>query len=69
MLLLWSLGLAFLSWQNTFADKFTKEILIKILAVSSCIIDFFCKSMAASNFCDDIKYVLGALKQLRACVV
>ena len=34
---------------------FTIEILIKILAASTCMIDFFCKSMAASNFCDDSK--------------
>ena len=34
---------------------FTIEILIKILAASPCMIGFFCKSMAASNFCDDRK--------------
>ena len=34
---------------------FIIEILIKVLAASSCMIDFFCKSMAASNFCDDGK--------------
>ena len=34
---------------------FTIEIIFKILAASSCMIDFFCKSMATSNFCDDEK--------------
>ena len=34
---------------------FTIEIFIKILAASTCMIDFFCKSMAASNFCDEKK--------------
>ena len=33
----------------------TIEMLIKILAVSSCMVNFFCKSMAASNFCDERK--------------
>ena len=32
---------------------FTTEILIKILAASTCMIDFFCKSMAATIYCDD----------------
>ena len=31
---------------------------MKILAASTCMIDFFCKSMAASNFCDDGKSAL-----------
>ena len=37
---------------------FTIEILIKILAASTCMIDFFCKSMAASKFCDERKSAL-----------
>ena len=37
---------------------FTIEILIKILAASICMVDFFCKSMAASNFCDERKSAL-----------
>ena len=34
------------------------EILIKILAASTCKIDFFSRSIAASNFCDDRKSTL-----------
>ena len=34
-----------------------KEILVKILAESTWMIDFFCKNMAASNFCDDRKSI------------
>ena len=30
--------------------SFTIEVLIEILAERSCMIDLFCKSMAASNF-------------------
>ena len=37
---------------------FTIEILIKILAASTCMIDFFCKNMAASKFCDERKSTL-----------
>ena len=37
--------------ENTQGQFF--KILIKILAASSCMIDFFCKSMAASNFSND----------------
>ena len=37
---------------------FTIEIPIKILAASTWMIDFFCKSMAASNFCDERKSAL-----------
>ena len=40
-----------MSWQKILADNFTIKILIKILAANICMIDFFCKSMAASNFC------------------
>ena len=37
---------------------FTIEILIKILTASFCMIEFFCRSMAVSNFCDDWKSAL-----------
>ena len=40
---------------------FTIEILIKILAASACTIDFFCNSVAVSNFCDERKSALGHL--------
>ena len=35
---------------------FTIGILIKILAASTCVIDFFCKNTAASSFCGDSKF-------------
>ena len=41
--------------ENTRRHFFTTEILIKILAASTCMIDFFCKSMAAAIYCDDRK--------------
>ena len=44
---------------------FTIEILIKILAASPCMIGFFCKSMVASNFCDDRKSALRSLLKHR----
>ena len=37
---------------------FTITILIRILAASTCTSDFFCKGMAASNFCYDRKSAL-----------
>ena len=42
---------------------FTIENLIKILAASTCMTDFFCKSMAASNFCDHTKSAFTGLTQ------
>ena len=41
--------------ENTLADIFTTESLVKILAASTCMIDLFCKSMAATIYCDDRK--------------
>ena len=54
-----SLRPASFSWQKHSRTIFAIEILIKMLAASSCMIDFFCKSMAASNFCDDRKSALS----------
>ena len=49
---------------------FTIEILNEILDTSSCIIDFFCKSMTASNLCDDKRSVLrGSLTGLHSHLV
>ena len=44
---------AFLSWQKHSQTIFTVEILIRTLAARTRMIDFFCKSMASSNFCYD----------------
>ena len=44
--------------EDTRKQFFTIEVLNKILAASTCMIDFFCKSMTASNFCDERKSAL-----------
>ena len=41
---------------DTTFRQFTVEALIKILAASTCMIDFFHKNKAASIFCDDRKF-------------
>ena len=41
--------------ENTPRQFLQLEILIKMLAASTCMIEFFCKSMAASNFCNERK--------------
>ena len=45
--------------ENTHRQIFTTEVLIRILAANTCMIDFFCESTAASNFCNDRKSALG----------
>ena len=44
----------------------TIESLIKILAASTCMVDFFCKIMVASNFCNDKKSALNLLTSSKA---
>ena len=44
----------------------TIESIIKLLAASTFMIDFFCKSMVASNFCDDRKSTLNLLTSFKA---
>ena len=57
------------TWRPSIAGQLEKHVLkpmlaipttymetrLKILVTSSCMIDFFCKSMAVSNFCDERK--------------
>ena len=44
----------------------TIESIIKLLAASTFMIDFFCKSMASSNFCDDRKSAINLLTSFKA---
>ena len=46
---------------------FTIEILIKILVASTCMIDFFGRTMATSDFCDDRKFALSLPGKTRLC--
>ena len=39
-------------------------MLIKTLAAITCMIDFFCKSMGASNFCGDRKSALRPMNMI-----
>ena len=49
---------------NTRRQLFTIEIPIKILAASTCMIDFFSENIVASNFWDDRKSTLRWKKDL-----
>ena len=61
----WILGPVFLLWQKTLTERFLVDSPLKILAASTYMIDFFCKSTAASNFCNDRKSALNLAKQHR----